>query len=401
MGMDAFKFPKEGFKAWLISIFNKKSRPFMHYVDHYSRKSFPYLMLKEAGQDTCKTLKKLRRQAGLPRMMVMDNFKGNTTKEPEQYLSYHECDIATTGAESPWQNGICEGKHKIACIIMDRSCVTFKDALISGKIDLEDIMEEAFASMDELPGSSQVEHKSAFEMWYGRAPPGMCSVDEMTPTQLNVTDELIDQVRLYVGLRNESMKVAQASRSDFVVLDAFRRALRPSRGPFRPGDMVFFWSGFNDKGNDKWQGPGDIALIDRAGSAHVKFSGEIYIRCPELLKHRKGQKGIQKEDDMAEEELPQFEEAKKRFMVQKRMCGACRGQHRKHTCGHHGIAMFTLLQGKSLFKEVTSAVEEHRKSRFVFGKRLIYEAGKVSLVKCWDNDIASGLIQRLMYTIYS
>ena len=108
---------------------------------------------------------------------------------------------------------------------------------------------------------------------------------DRTPAQLNATDDLHDQVKLLKLLREEGCRVAIEARSDKLVTQIFRGEIRPERGPSCLSDMVYFWSGYSDTNNDRWQGPGVIGLFDRDDNAHVKYEGKVYIRSQDLLKH--------------------------------------------------------------------------------------------------------------------
>lgn len=303
MGMDAFKFPKETPRAWkLLKYDGEKKKPMatMHYVDHFSGKSFVYSMPKEDSNTTMVTLKYPRREAGLPRLRITwlritwlsDNLGNNTGKPVEQFLALYGVYDATTGADSPWQNGICKGKHKVVTYVMDKICVTFQKDIMAGVVTLGGILQEAIASVDELSGPANVEYRISYELWFGRLPPGYPSVDRQSPCQLNVTDDPCDQVRMHIQLRVECGKEAHLSKSSALLRDTFREILKPSKGPLLHGDMVYYWAGQAAEGRDIWNGPGEIALIDRSGNARVKNSGQVYIHCPELLGQEVSQPGI-------------------------------------------------------------------------------------------------------------
>ena len=215
-------------------------------------------------------------------MMIRDNMRSNVADAVCEHLERYAVDMPTTGAESPWQNNLAEGKNRILEHILDKVCMEFRADLESGKLEFEDILLDSLAAMDELPGSTSVKGKSPYELWHGRHPPTMPSPDSAHPQQL--TDDLCDQVDLLETLRIRSQQIAQEARTDKVLREIFRKNIRPSRGPFHVGDMVYFWSGTSKKDTERWRGPAEIVLVDRTENCHVKFAGKICMRSKDLLK---------------------------------------------------------------------------------------------------------------------
>lgn len=58
-------------------------------------------------------------------MMIKDNFKANIADAVTEYLERYGVDNPTTGAESPWQNNLPEGKNKIIEYVLDKVCMDF------------------------------------------------------------------------------------------------------------------------------------------------------------------------------------------------------------------------------------------------------------------------------------
>lgn len=103
-----------------------------------------------------------------------------------------------------------------------------------------------------------------------------------TPGQL--TDDLCDQVRLYERLRLTCQREALDARSEETLRMIFQKRVKPSRGPFKVGDMVYFWSGPGEKDKERWRGPAEVALKDRAGTCHVKYAGKVFYAKSRLAK---------------------------------------------------------------------------------------------------------------------
>jgi len=269
-GMVSFKFPQEHHRFSVIK--GLKMKIIQHFVDALSRKSFAYPQLKETADWVIRSLRKLRAEAGLPKTMIRDNMRSNVADAVCEYLEGYAVDMPTTGAESPWQNNLAEGKNRILEHILDKVCMEFRADLESGKLEFEDILLDSLAAMDELPGSTSVKGKSPYELWHGRHPPTMPSPDSAHPQQL--TDDLCDQVDLLETLRIRSQQIAQEARTDKVLREIFRKNIRPSRGPFHVGDMVYFWSGTSKKDTERWTGPAEIVLVDRTENCHCEVCRE-------------------------------------------------------------------------------------------------------------------------------
>jgi hypothetical protein len=269
-GMDSFKFPQEHHRFSVIK--GLKMKIIQHFVDALSRKSFAYMQVKETADWVIRSLRKLRAEAGLPKMMIRDNMRSNVADAVCEHLERYAVDMPTTGAESPWQNNLAEGKNRILEHILDKVCMEFRADLESGKLEFEDVLLDSLAAMDELPGSTSVKGKSPYELWHGRHPPTMPSPDSAHPQQL--TDDLCDQVDLLETLRIRSQQIAQEARTDKVLREIFRKNIRPSRGPFHVGDMVYFWSGTSKKDTERWRGPAEIVLVDRTENCHCEVCRE-------------------------------------------------------------------------------------------------------------------------------
>jgi hypothetical protein len=92
--------------------------------------------------------------------------------------------------------------------------------------------------------------RTPLELSYGRRPPGLLDVETMNPEQLSI--EPLEDDRLDVELKRLALKShLEARQLNDLRLDLARN-VRPSDGPYQPGDRVFYWN--QDKSKIKGKG---------------------------------------------------------------------------------------------------------------------------------------------------
>ena len=92
--------------------------------------------------------------------------------------------------------------------------------------------------------------RTPLELSYGRRPPGLLDVETMNPEQLSI--EPLEDDRLDVELKRLALKPHLEARQLNDMRSDLARNVRPSDGPYKPGDRVFYWN--QDKSKIKNKG---------------------------------------------------------------------------------------------------------------------------------------------------
>ena len=224
--------------------------------------------------------KNWKRWAGVPKRVLTDGggeFDGVVQEGFEIDGSY----VEKTAAYAPWQNGVCE-RH--GGIWKDAFGKAYEETQPTSKRELHELMDQinhARNSMCRKHGYAPYQHVFGCDLRL----PGLVT-DPLNVVHSSAVVHGVDSVLATQRLR-------QAARRAFVDMDnedKVRRALehrsRPQRGPFLPGDHVYFWRKMPRESNrGRWRGPGlVIGSADSNSKAWVACGNKVLRCCPEQLR---------------------------------------------------------------------------------------------------------------------
>ena len=98
----------------------RKGQPIIHMIDMWSRLTVSAIL--ERKKPSCvieEIMRKWTPHYGTTKTILNDNGGIFTSDEIREVKSFMNVTDLTTGAESPWQNGLCEKNHSLVDIVLD------------------------------------------------------------------------------------------------------------------------------------------------------------------------------------------------------------------------------------------------------------------------------------------
>ena len=235
----------------------------LHIIDAFSRFSVSVAIKSKTPQMVSNQflLKWVGAGYGLCKRLKFDNggeFNNDEMREVSDCLGM---EIKTTGAESPWQNGLCERNHAVT----DRC--------------LEKIMDENPKIELEIALAYACNAKNSLQMWNGYSSyqivfgtnPKLPDIFHATPPQL--------EGRTQSEILAKHLNVLQSARKGFIesqcdekVRRALRHKLRSKLETYVTGDRVYY----KRDDSNRWRGPGIVIGQDRQ-VVFVRHGG-VYVR---------------------------------------------------------------------------------------------------------------------------
>ena len=222
-----------------------------------------------------------KRWAGVPLRVLADNgreFDAEFLQGLEIDGSYHD----TTAAYSPHQNGMTERRGQTWQRAFEK---TVESAAPATRQEVDEIVDQVNVSVNTLPrvgGYSPYQHVFGKE---SRLPGGL---------DLDVAND-VESSALAAGesMYAKRQKIREAARKSYLeaheedrIKKANNHRTRPMRGPFEPGQLVYFWRLWPKDKKACWHGPGTvIGTHDGHSKVWVASGMKMYKCSPEQLKH--------------------------------------------------------------------------------------------------------------------
>ena len=221
-----------------------------------------------------------KRWAGCPRRVLADNGK-EFEAEFAQGVESDGSFLDTTAAMAPHQNGMAERRGGVWKEAFYKTVLAVSP---SAKPEVEEICDQVTFAVNTLP---RVDGFSPHQHVFGK--------EAGIPGNLELRDEkVVESSALEAGetmyvKRHEIRKAAQKAYIEAHKEDRIRRAVnhqtRPTRGPYAPGDLVYFWRMWPREKKACWHGPGTvIGYHDGNSKIWVAKGTKMYKCSPEQLR---------------------------------------------------------------------------------------------------------------------
>ena len=252
------------------------TRWILHMIDMYSRYTQSVFISRKRTTDVIDAI--MSNWVGVFGVMgglLTDNGGEFTGEEIRDVMSVLNVRISTTGAESPFQNGLCERVHAVT----DRLLVKLRAQYPKTPVDI--LLKWANMARNSLQMWNGF---SSHQLVFGQNPnlPGIMT-DDVPALGGKTTSEIFAK----------HLNALHTARQGYVQLEAderIRRALRnkvrASEQIFTTGDLVFY----RREGYDRWLGPGKVVCQDnrivfvRHGSSLIRVSANRLIKVGEAFK---------------------------------------------------------------------------------------------------------------------
>ena len=239
---------------------NGKKGYILHMVDMWSRLTQSVKIKRKFPREVIdKFLMKWVSIFGIPKACLNDNGGEFTGEEIREFKSVLNIIDLTTGAESPWQNGLCEKNHQ-----------TVDTMWLRMKEDYPDVDDDVLLGWANMA-------KNSMQMVYGFSSNQL--VFGTNPTIPNIMNGGLPAMegRTSSETLAEHLNILHSARKAFIesenserIRKALLKKVCTNNTVFENGDNVWY------KRRDKWMGPGKVVFQD--GKVIFVRHGSIYVR---------------------------------------------------------------------------------------------------------------------------
>ena len=258
-----------------IDLKHWKSGYILYCIDMWSRlTTAAFISRKEPRQVIDKIMSKWVAYYGVPGCILNDNGGEFTAEEIVAMKGTLNIVNLTTGANSPWQNGICEKNHALVDNMLERIEDDYPD------LDVETMLAWACMAKNCL---TNVYGYSPNQLVFGRSPklPNVLTDGPVSWEESNVGETLSKHLTALHATR----KAFISSESCAKLKLALKSKIRTSNEIYSHGDIVYF-----KKENDsKWQGPAKVVFADgkviflRNGGQLIRVSANRLVKAGKEL----------------------------------------------------------------------------------------------------------------------
>ena len=247
----------------------------LHMVDMWSRLTVSVpLKRKQPKEVIDKIMQYWVAHYGVMGAILNDNGGEFTSEEMREVRSMLDVKDLTTGAYSPWQNGLCEKNHALVDNILERLDEDFPDMDLHTKL--------SWAGMA----------KNSLQMVYGYSPnqlvfgrnPNLPNIISGGPPswELSTTSETFHK---HLNALHKAREAFIRSESCSKLKTALNTKIRTSETVYENGDIVYY----KRSSDGRWMGPGKVVFQDgkvifvRHGATFIRVSANRLIKAGEEL----------------------------------------------------------------------------------------------------------------------
>ena len=252
-----------------------KGNIILHIVDMWSRLTVSTLLRRKTPSEVTESImQNWIAYYGVPRAILNDNGGEFTSEEIREVKSLLNVQDLTTGAESPWQNGLCEKNHALLDNILERLDEDFPEVQLQTKL--------AWAGMA----------KNSLQMVYGYSPNQL--VFGQNPRLPNITSDgppsweektASEMVAKHLNTLHAARKAFIQSESSSRLKTALKSKIRTNSELYDYGDIVYY----KRMKDDRWLGPARVIFQDgkiifvRHGSTYIRVSANRIVKAGKEL----------------------------------------------------------------------------------------------------------------------
>jgi hypothetical protein len=255
-----------------------KGKHILYMIDMWSRLTVATVIKRKFPTEVIDAImEKWVAYFGVPGAILNDNGGEFTAMEVREAKNVLNIDDDTTGAHSPWQNGLCEKNHALADNILDRIDEDNPNMNLTTKL--------AWVCMA----------KNSLQMVFGYSPNQLVyGVNPKLPNILSDGPPSWEPSSMSQAL-NKHLKVLHETRKEFIKSEACQKLklalkskIRTSSETYEYGDVVYYK---RDHG-EKWFGPGRVMFQDgkvifvRQGAYFVRVSANRITKVGEELRKK-------------------------------------------------------------------------------------------------------------------
>ena len=239
-----------------------KNKWILHMIDMFTRFTVSvFIGSKQASEVVDKILKCWISIFGVMGAILTDNGGEFIADETREVASILNIELCTTGAESPFQNGLCERNHSIIDTMLmklqEENRQTSSDVLLCWANTAKNAL--------------QMWHGfSSYQLVFGQNPRLPNVMSENLPALSGVTSSEVLSVHL--NALHAARRAFVQSEAEERVRRALRSKIRASETFFQPGDRDYY----KREGQEKWLRPGKVVFQD--GKVIFVRHGSVFVR---------------------------------------------------------------------------------------------------------------------------
>lgn len=247
-----------------------KGKIILHMVDMWSRLTVSTQINRKKPSDVIEgIMQNWVAYYGVPGSILNDNGGEFTSDEIREVKSILDISDLTTGAESPWQNGLCEKNHALVDNILERLDEDYPDVDLQTKL--------AWAGMA----------KNSLQMTYGYSPNQL--VFGQNPRLPNILTSgppaweestASEMVAKHLNALHSARKAFIHSESSSKLKAALKAKIRTNSETYDLGDIVYY----KRMKDNRWMGPAKVVFQDgkvifvRHGSTYIRVSANRIVK---------------------------------------------------------------------------------------------------------------------------
>ena len=240
----------------------------LHMVDMWSRLTQSVIIeRKEPREVIDKFMIKWIGVFGCPRAILNDNGGEFTAEEIREFKSILNITDLTTGAESPWQNGLCEKNHQVVDTMWARL-----------KEDYPDVADDVLLGWATMAKNSMamVYGYSSNQLVFGCNPNLPNIVNGGLPSLEGTT--FSETLATHLNVLHDARKAFIETENSERIRKALSRKICTNNTVYENGDIVWY------RRRNRWMGPGKVVFQDgkvifvRHGSVLVRVSANRIVR---------------------------------------------------------------------------------------------------------------------------
>ena len=266
----------------------------LYMIDMFSRLTqAAFITRKTPEQVVNGIMEKWVAHYGVPGAILNDNGGEFVNSELQAVKSELSIIDLTTGAESPWMNGLCEKNHHTMDNILERIDADKPNLSIDTKL--------AWAAMAKN-SLLMVYGYSPFQLVFGKNPNLPNIITDGPPAWEDCT--VSDRLRLHLNALHKSRSAFINSESNARIKRALKAKIRCADIQLDPGDIVYYVR----DGQNKWLGPAKVIFQDskiiflRHGGNVVRVSANRLVKAGEELA-RKAMEGKEQDTSVKNDAL--------------------------------------------------------------------------------------------------
>ena len=262
-----------------LKIWDKNKGIYILYmIDHFTRYQVATIVKsKESSEIIDAITTKWMPIFGRVNKLLTDNGGEFNSDEMREVASSFNMELRTTGANSPWQNGMVERNHATTDVIINAIKRDYP------KMRLEVALAWAVSAVNSM---SNVRGFSPFQLVFGRNPKLPNLLDDPPPAWEvpEKSKELLETLEAIHSAREKYTKAERCER----LRRALKAKIRVADTIYENGDVVYF----KKEGEDSWRGPARVVFQDskvifiRIGAIYYRVSANRLIKASDALANK-------------------------------------------------------------------------------------------------------------------